>query len=73
MIDHALAALKSGGRLIVNAVTLETQADLMKRHVEFGGTLIKIDIARADPVGPFHGWRAAMPVIQWTFVKEHAS
>ena len=73
VIDHALAALKSGGRLIVNAVTLETQADLMKRHVEFGGTLIKIDIARADPVGPYHGWRASMPVMQWTFVKEHTS
>ena len=73
VIDHALAALKIGGRLVVNAVTIETQADLMKRHVAHGGALIKIDIARADPVGPFHGWRASMPVIQWTFVKESAS
>jgi precorrin-6Y C5,15-methyltransferase (decarboxylating) len=73
VIDHALAALKIGGRLVVNAVTIETQADLMKRHVTQGGTLIKIDIARADPVGPYHGWRASMPVIQWTFVKEAAS
>ena len=73
VIDHALAALKPGGHLVVNAVTIETQADLMQRHVAHGGTLIKIDIARADPVGPFHGWRASMPVIQWTFVKEYAS
>ncbi|MBW8617955.1 MAG: precorrin-6y C5,15-methyltransferase (decarboxylating) subunit CbiE [Hyphomicrobiales bacterium] len=73
VIDTALAALKTGGRLVVNAVTIETQADVMKRHVEQGGTLIKIDIARADPVGPFHGWRASMPVIQWTFVKDHVS
>ena len=73
VIDQALAALKPGGHLVVNAVTIETQADLMQRHVAHGGTLIKIDIARADPVGPFHGWRASMPVIQWTFVKEYAS
>ena len=73
MIDQALAALKPGGHLVVNAVTIETQADLMQRHVANGGNLIKIDIARADPVGPYHGWRASMPVIQWTFVKEHSS
>ena len=73
VIDQALAALKPGGHLVVNAVTIETQADLMQRHVANGGNLIKIDIARADPVGPYHGWRASMPVIQWTFVKEHSS
>ena len=73
VIDQALAALKPGGHLVVNAVTIETQADLMQRHVANGGNLIKIDIARADPVGPYHGWRASMPVIQWTFVKEQTS
>ena len=73
VIDTALAALKPGGRLVVNAVTIETQADLMKRQIDLGGSLTKIDVARAAPVGPFHGWRAAMSVIQWTFVKEHAS
>jgi len=69
VLDAALALLPEGGRLVVNAVTLETQSEIMRRHVAMGGDLIKIEIARADPVGPFHGWRAAMPVMQWSIVK----
>jgi len=69
VIDAAWRALPEGGRLVANAVTIETQADLMRRHVAIGGTLSKIEISRADPVGPFHGWRASMPVIQWVIVK----
>jgi precorrin-6Y C5,15-methyltransferase (decarboxylating) len=69
VITAAWHALPAGGRLVANAVTIETQADLMQRHVTMGGTLSKIEISRADPVGPFHGWRASMPVIQWVIVK----
>jgi precorrin-6Y C5,15-methyltransferase (decarboxylating) len=69
VIDAAWAALPDGCRLVANAVTIETQADLMRRHVTMGGTLSKIEVSRADPVGPFHGWRASMPVIQWVIVK----
>jgi precorrin-6Y C5,15-methyltransferase (decarboxylating) len=72
VLDAAFAALPEGGRLVVNAVTLETQAEIMRRQVAQGGTLTKIEIARADPVGPFHGWRAAMPVMQWSIIKGEA-
>jgi len=72
VLDAAFAALPEGGRLVVNAVTLETQAQIMRRHVALGGALTKIEIARADPVGPFHGWRAAMPFMQWSIVKGEA-
>jgi precorrin-6B C5,15-methyltransferase / cobalt-precorrin-6B C5,C15-methyltransferase len=69
VIDTAWDRLPEGGRLVANAVTLETQADLMRRYTMLGGTLGKIEVSRADPVGPFHGWRASMPVIQWVIVK----
>jgi precorrin-6Y C5,15-methyltransferase (decarboxylating) len=69
VINAAWEMLPEGGRLVANAVTIETQADLMRRHVEMGGTLSKIEVSRADPVGPFHGWRASMPVLQWVIVK----
>jgi len=69
VLDDAFAALPDGGRLVVNAVTLETQAEIMRRHVAMGGALTKIEIARADPVGPFHGWRASMPLMQWSITK----
>jgi len=69
LIDRALGALGAGGRLVVNAVTLEGQAALSARFSAHGGDLTQIQIARADPVGRFHGWRSTMPVVQWRMEK----
>ncbi len=69
LIDHAYAALPPGGRLVVNAVTIETQALLIRQFGLRGGDLTSIAVARADKVGPFHGWRPAMPVTQWAVAK----
>jgi precorrin-6B C5,15-methyltransferase / cobalt-precorrin-6B C5,C15-methyltransferase len=69
VLDAALAALRSGGRLVVNAVTLETEEELIARHGTLGGTLTRIEISRAEPVGRKTGWRASMPVTQWSWVK----
>lgn len=67
--DGAWNALKPLGRLVANAVTLESEALLMQLHSEHGGELAKISIARAEPLGGFHGWRTAMPVTQWSLIK----
>jgi precorrin-6Y C5,15-methyltransferase (decarboxylating) len=69
VLDAAIAALRPGGRLVVNAVTLATEAALIARHAAQGGTLTRIEIARAEPVGAKTGWRPAMPVTQWVWVK----
>jgi precorrin-6Y C5,15-methyltransferase (decarboxylating) len=69
VLDAAIAALKPGGRLVANAVTLETEAELIARHAALGGTLTRIAISRADNVGGKTGWRAAMPVTQWVWKK----
>jgi precorrin-6Y C5,15-methyltransferase (decarboxylating) len=69
LLDAVWAALPSGGRLVVNGVTLEAQAELTRRHLQFGGDLVSINIARADAIGGFHGWRPAMPVVQWAVTK----
>jgi precorrin-6B C5,15-methyltransferase / cobalt-precorrin-6B C5,C15-methyltransferase len=69
VLDAALAALRGGGRLVVNAATLQTEALLLARHSVLGGELIRIAIARAEPVGGMTGWRPAMPVTQWRWVK----
>ena len=34
-----------------------------------GGDLTRIAVARAEPVGRLTGWRAAMPLTQWSIVK----
>ena len=69
VIDAAWAALPLGGRLVVNGVTIETQAELTRRFRAQGGDLKTIQISYADPVGGFHGMRPALPVTQWSVVK----
>lgn len=69
MLDAAIAALRPGGRLVVNAVTLETEAVLLARHASHGGELTRIALSRADNVGAKIGWRPAMPVTQWVWTK----
>jgi len=75
VLDAAVTALRPGGRLVVNAVTLATESLLIVRHAALGGELIRIAVARAEPVGrspdtqsPL-AWRPAMPVTQWTWTK----
>lgn len=69
LLDAAVAALRPRGRLVVNAVTLETETLLAVRHLADGGELIRIALTRADSVGGKTGWRPAMPVTQWVWVK----
>ncbi|MBV8107478.1 MAG: precorrin-6y C5,15-methyltransferase (decarboxylating) subunit CbiE [Hyphomicrobiales bacterium] len=69
MIERATDALPSSGRLVVNAVTLETQAACVGWQTRWGGELVQIAVAHAEPVGRFTGWRPAMPVVQWRLTK----
>lgn len=69
VIDAAIAALKRGGRLVANAVTLEMEAMLLSEQAKHGGSLTRIEISRAGPVGSMSGWRPAMPVTQWRWTK----
>ena len=65
VFDAAWSALKSGGRLVANAVSLETEARLAGYFQHFGGDLVRLQVARADRVGGMSGWRPTMPVTQW--------
>jgi len=67
--DAAWAALRPLGRMVCNAVTLESEVVLLALHKEFGGHLVKLSVNRAEPVGGLTGWRPLMPVIQWSLVK----
>jgi len=70
VVEHAVASLRPGGRLVVNAITLESEALLLARHATLGGALTRVSIARAEPVGGMTGWRPALPVTQWAWTKQ---
>lgn len=67
--DAAWSALNPHGRLVANAVTLEGEAVLFELFHKHGGDLTRIAVSRAEPVGRLTGWRAAMPLTQWSIVK----
>jgi precorrin-6Y C5,15-methyltransferase (decarboxylating) len=69
MVDTCWDALAPGGRLVVNAVTMESEQVVASWFEKLGGDLTRIAVNRASPVGGFTGWRAMMPVTQWVVTK----
>ncbi|MDJ0628049.1 MAG: precorrin-6y C5,15-methyltransferase (decarboxylating) subunit CbiE [Rhodobacter sp.] len=69
VFDAAWTALRPLGRLVANAVTLESEAQLLALHKRHGGQLTKLSVNRAEPVGGLTGWRPLMPVTQWSLIK----
>ena len=69
VLEACVDALAPGGRLVANGVTVETETVLAQWHARAGGSLVRLSIQRAAPVGGFTGWRPAMPITQWAWVK----
>jgi precorrin-6Y C5,15-methyltransferase (decarboxylating) len=63
------SALKSGGRLVLNAVTLQAERTVMAFHARWGGRLTRIGIERLEPLGPMQGFSPARTVLQYRVVK----
>jgi precorrin-6Y C5,15-methyltransferase (decarboxylating) len=60
------AALPPGGRIVANAVTLEGEQALHGARAAHGGTLTRLAISHAEPLGGFEAWRPQLPVVQWS-------
>jgi len=69
VLESCWASLRPGGRLVVHAVTLETEAVLVRWFTEHGGELGRISVEQAAPIGTFTGWQSIRPVVQWVVVK----
>ncbi|MBV4486475.1 precorrin-6y C5,15-methyltransferase (decarboxylating) subunit CbiE [Pseudomonas sp. SWRI153] len=61
--------LKPGGRLVANAVTLQSEVTLMQWREQYGGELTRIHVAQAQPLGEFDTWRQALPITLLDLVK----
>jgi precorrin-6Y C5,15-methyltransferase (decarboxylating) len=69
-LEQCWSALPSGGRMVVHAVTQETEMIMVgcwKRH---GGEMSRLSIEHLEPIGRYHGWRPARAVVQWSAVKD---
>ncbi|KAA0967714.1 precorrin-6y C5,15-methyltransferase (decarboxylating) subunit CbiE [Pseudomonas sp. ANT_H12B] len=69
VLDTCWAELKPGGRLVANAVTLQSEMTLMAWREQHGGELTRIHIAQAQPLGDFDTWRQALPITLLDVVK----
>ena len=69
VLDTCWAALRPGGRMVANGVTVESESALAVAQRRFGGSLVRMQVSRAEPVGGFLGWRPGMAVTIWSAVK----
>ncbi|AZF30108.1 Precorrin-6Y C(5,15)-methyltransferase (decarboxylating) [Pseudomonas sp. R4-35-07] len=69
VLDSCWQQLRPGGRLVANAVTLQSEMTLMNWRAEHGGELTRIHVAQAQPLGEFDTWRQALPITLLEVVK----
>ena len=62
LLEKAWKVLPAEGRLVANAVTIESEAALLDARLRFGGTLSRLSVERLSALGDFHGYRPAMTV-----------
>jgi precorrin-6Y C5,15-methyltransferase (decarboxylating) len=65
MVDACWAALRPGGRLVANAVTVESEHLVVTEQRSRGGDLRRIHLESAAPLGTMTAWRPVLPVTQW--------
>ncbi len=69
LLDACLDNLPTGGRLVANAVTVESEALLAQAYSQLGGQLRRFQHYHGEPLGGFTGWRPQMQVTQWAVTK----
>jgi precorrin-6Y C5,15-methyltransferase (decarboxylating) len=68
-LEQAWSALRGGGRLVVHAVTQETEVIIVDCWHRYGGQLTRHSVEHLEPIGRYHSWRPARPVVQWSAIK----
>ncbi len=69
LLEACWAALRSPGRLVANAATVEAESRLLDFRQGHEGTLVRIGVQRLDDIGDYHGFRPLMPVTQYAGLK----
>jgi precorrin-6B C5,15-methyltransferase / cobalt-precorrin-6B C5,C15-methyltransferase len=70
LIEMCWSALPAGGRLVIAAVTVETEQLVLAAAGRRGGELTKISTEQLGMLGRFHGWVPARSVVLWVGIKD---
>jgi precorrin-6Y C5,15-methyltransferase (decarboxylating) len=66
LLRQVWARLGPGARLVVSAVTVETEHLLLDAQARWGGELVRIGVEAIAPLGRYRGWVPARPVVLWS-------
>lgn len=69
LLERLWAQVPMGARIVINAVTLETETLLATWHARAGGSLLRIELAESQPLGRMRGWSPSRPVVQWSVTR----
>jgi len=69
LFEACWGALRPGGRLVGNAVTLDGETALYSRQDRLGGELTRLEVSVLDRVGGHRVLRPRMAVTQWAVTK----
>jgi precorrin-6Y C5,15-methyltransferase (decarboxylating) len=69
LFHAAWTALRSGGRFVANAVTLDGEQALYDCQARLGGHLVRLDVAALDNIGDHRALRPRRTVTQWSSTK----
>ena len=73
VLERAWSALRTGGRLVVAAVTVETERLVLDAAERLGGELTRLSIESVEPLGGHRGWRPARAVVVWSVAKTQST
>lgn len=69
VFEAAWGALRSGGNLVANTVTLEGDRRLINLQEQHGGDLVRMDVSTLTKVGDMRAMKPRMSVLQWRVQK----
>jgi precorrin-6Y C5,15-methyltransferase (decarboxylating) len=65
VVENAWEALKPGGTMVANVVTIEGELHLYDLHEKHGGDVVRIEVSSLTYVGRLRALRPRMAVTQW--------
>lgn len=69
LLQRLWEVMPKGSSLVLNAVTLETEALVLDWSARHGGDLLRIELCEPAAIGSRRGWRAALPILQWSVTR----